>query len=80
MQSGVQGTAMMGGDKKHTRLLQTHEMATAMGGSDKLLRTAFGHLKNIADYFNLRDNVVVSRVGNEVVNIISCLTPALYLN
>jgi transcription initiation factor TFIIB len=26
--SGVQGTAMMGGDKKHSRLMQTHEITT----------------------------------------------------
>lgn len=55
---GVQGTAMIGGDKKHSRLMQTHEMATAMGGSDRMLRTAFGNLRRIAEYFSLRDNVV----------------------
>lgn len=48
-----------GGDKKHSRLLQTHEMATSIASGDKLLKTAFNHLRSIADYFNLRDNVVV---------------------
>lgn len=56
--SGVQGTAMMGGDKKHSRLMQTHEMTTAISGSDKMLLTAFGNLKSITEFFNLRDNVL----------------------
>jgi hypothetical protein len=32
----------------------------AIAGSDKLLLTAFSRLKNIIDYFNLRENILVS--------------------
>eukprot|EP01071_Lankesteria_metandrocarpae_P002349 Lankesteria_metandrocarpae@DN2264_c0_g1_i1.p1 len=58
LQDGVQGTTMLGGDRKHTRLLQTHEMATGLGSSDRQLKTSFSNLRLVTESFALRENVV----------------------
>eukprot|EP01053_Blabericola_migrator_P007130 Blabericola_migrator_1__7129@NODE_360_length_9432_cov_135_447517_g288_i0_p3_GENE_NODE_360_length_9432_cov_135_447517_g288_i0NODE_360_length_9432_cov_135_447517_g288_i0_p3_ORF_typecomplete_len334_score55_26TFIIB/PF00382_19/9_4e07TFIIB/PF00382_19/0_0015TF_Zn_Ribbon/PF08271_12/7_5e13Cyclin_C/PF02984_19/6_7e02Cyclin_C/PF02984_19/56Cyclin_C/PF02984_19/0_36zfRING_4/PF14570_6/19zfRING_4/PF14570_6/1_8DUF2614/PF11023_8/0_092DZR/PF12773_7/1_9DZR/PF12773_7/0_2DZR/PF12773_7/7_7e03zfribbon_3/PF13248_6/20zfri len=58
MEEGVQGTTMMGGDKRFNRLAQAHELATSASSSDRQLKTAFNNLRLIAEHMGLRENIL----------------------
>lgn len=55
LDDGNNGTSMVGGDKK---MAQFHEIATAASGNDRLIKTAFVSLRNVAVTLGLRDTVV----------------------
>lgn len=55
LDSGVQGSSMLGGDKKFSRLTQMHESASALSSGDRMLRSAFSNLRSVAEFFDLRE-------------------------
>ncbi|KAF8820700.1 transcription initiation factor IIB [Cardiosporidium cionae] len=55
LDDGVAGTTMLGGSR---RFQQLNEASTSLSSNDKLLRSAFQHLRLIAEAFSLRENIV----------------------
>ncbi|KAF8820511.1 transcription initiation factor IIB [Cardiosporidium cionae] len=55
LDDGVAGTTILGGSR---RFQQLNEASTALSSNDKLLRSAFQHLRLIAEAFSLRDNII----------------------
>eukprot|EP00388_Colpodella_angusta_P017273 GDKJ01042754.1.p1 GENE.GDKJ01042754.1~~GDKJ01042754.1.p1 ORF type:complete len:388 (-),score=80.42 GDKJ01042754.1:58-1221(-) len=68
LDDGNNGTSMVGADKK---MAQFHEIATAAFGNDRLIKTAFVSLRNVAITLGLRDTVVerCKEMVKELANI-----------